>query len=44
MQMSYTTSYKAGDECNYLVCNIYFEESNSRLEMKETTNIFRLQS
>ena len=26
--MSYT-SYKAGDGCNYRVCNIYFEESNN---------------
>ena len=41
--MSYT-NYKAGDECNYMVRNIYFEESNARIEMKEKTNIFRLQS
>lgn len=38
------TSYKAGDGCNYKVCNIYFEESNARLEMKEKRNIFQLQS
>ena len=36
--MSYT-SYKAGDGCNYRVCNIYFEESNMRNERIGKTKI-----